>query len=189
MKIFDINGRDSINFSNIIYSLCNTSKKNLNLIYLGYNLGDEVVPFIIRTPQLQIFSFNKIDFECFSYELLLSLSEDDGIIGDFFKDLENVIINYLRDNFINSHDQIFKSLIKELVDENNKSTNVIKLKLLSRSNIKTYLYDTDSNIISPTNLNIYDKVKTVIQIVAIWRKENVFGIYIRPHQIKKSNNK
>jgi len=175
MKIFNIS--NTVNLSDIVY----TPKNNkINLIYLDYNYENKIIPFIIETPQLKLLDIFDINHECFTNELLLDL---DDTTKNFINDLENIVIDYLQTHKDEIGVKTFKSLIKQFDDD--KSINMIKLKLLSKPNLKTNVYDPDGNIITISDLYSNDYVRIIMQIVAIWEKDNVFGVYLRPYQIKK----
>ena len=65
---------------------------------------------------------------------------------------------------------------------------LLKFKLVKSKNFDTIIFNKDKKIINSCDYNNTiiggNYMKSIVEIVAIWAKDDVFGLYIRPHQFR-----
>ena len=169
-----------------------------NIIYISHN--DE--PILFETCELYCVDvIKKYDTKYSSHELLLSLTGKNdintNICKSFFESLDNKLIDTCKANMniwpFDSKNIAYKSLIR-FIDDNDKyyKNGVIKLKFIKSKNFSTLVFDENKNIVNPIDYNekfsgnLY--VKIIIELVSVWIRDGVFGLYIKLHQLKISNN-
>lgn len=192
-KIFKL---DELDFSKITYSEPDIGKTS-NIIYMTYNNNQSI---LIETPEL--YCVDKIEQNKTKYtthELIITLYGKNQKITDetkkFFENLDNKFIDLFKKNkniwLSESKNIKYKSIIRYIDEDNNYYENgVIKIKFIKTKNFTTLLFDKNKNIILQEDYekvlsgNVY--VKIIFEIVSIWIKNNIFGVYLRPYQIKVS---
>lgn len=169
-----------------------------NIIYMHYKDNN---PLLIETPAL--FCVDKIENNKTKYtthELLVTLSgkniQDTNKTKTFFQKLDEKLIQIGKQNIknwnLNDQNIMYKSLIKNIDDDNNHYKNgIIKVKFIKTKTFSTLMFDNNKQII---NIEKYNEiltgnnfVKMILELVCVWLKDNVYGIYIRLHQIKILN--
>lgn len=189
-KIFKL---DEINLNDITLS-----DLDKDIIYLHYK---ENFPILIETPSL--FCVDKIEINKNKYtthELIVTLNgkneHETFKTKTFFKKLDEKLIEIGKSNFkkmdIKVENLMYKSIIRNIDEENDYYKNgVIKMKFVKTKTFSTLLFDNDKNIVSPEKYNLVLKgnnyVKMILELVCIWFKDNVYGIYMRLHQMKIVN--
>jgi hypothetical protein len=211
IKIFKIS---EINFNNLHYTCVNVNcEKNIKIINVLYNYNNKKIPFLVEIDDLymmdDIITVKNNDIQY--YELILPLagrtSTSTNQIKHFFEMLDNKIIEDAKqhkvlwklDNGIK-----YKKIIKGIEFDNSNNifvknniqdnfvygNNLVKFKLVDTPNFHTTIFDKNRDIV---NVNDYNNkvtggqyIRSIIEVVAIWAKEDVFGLYIRPHQFKIS---
>lgn len=168
-----------------------------NIVYISHNDG----PVLLETNELYcVDGIKKCDTKYSSHELLISLTGKNNINTDiyktFFESLDNKIINIGKENIelwpFNNKNIAYKSLIRYIDDDNKYYKNgAIKLKFIKSRNFSTLIFDENKKIVNPVD---YEKilggdifVKLIIELVSIWIRDGVFGLYIKLHQLKISN--
>lgn len=206
VKIFKIN---EVNFDNIQYT--NISNQNgVNVVNVSIINNKKKLPLLVQIDDLYMpddILQSKVNGKTI-YELVLPIAgrtmEDTKSIKTFFENLDNKILNdakQYRTLWGFSDNQKYKSILRKVEFDENDNENVeenifyknglLKFKLLENSNYAPSIYDTNrTKIITNDYVNKVtggNYVKSIIEIVAIWSKNNIFGLYIRPHQFKITN--
>jgi len=198
IKIYKIN---EINLNNIIYSKPDESSET-KLIYLKYNHNSHKTPLLIQLPDLyMIDDIKELNINSnVTHEILLPIigktDETTNQVKNFIESLDNKVINDVQ-NHINiwpfkTNEIKYKLTTKHVNNTTNKiySNGILKFKLLKSKSFKTNIYKSNKEII---NDNMYKKIitgnnyiKSIIEIAAIWIKNDTVGLYIRPHQFRIS---
>ena len=189
-KIFKL---DEFNLSDLIFS-----EPVNNIIYISYN--DE--PVLLETSELYcVDAIKKCNTKYSSHELLISLTGKNDINTDicktFFELLDKKIISTGKENIeswpFDTKNIAYKSLVRFMDDDNKYYKNgTIKLKFIKSKNFSTLVFDENKNIVDPIEYekkldgNIF--VKLIIELVSIWIRDGVFGLYVKLHQLKISNS-
>lgn len=200
-KIYRIDNNE-FDFTKIQYLTPVLSDK-VNLLYPIYQDNDCGGPIIVELPEMYcIDGISKVNYGCVTHELLLTLvgktTEKTLLINNFFKEMDNKIMNDAKTNskewpFMNTTNIKFKSTIRTITDYNlskNKyyENGIIKLKLLENKNFKTKIFGPNKQVVDQNEYEkIFDRpcyLKVILEVVSIWIKDDVFGIYYKPHQIK-----
>lgn len=183
---FDIN---KLNMSRI-------DSKN-KLIYVKY----EDSPCIIQLDYLYVYdSLVEVDSKYVSHELLLPLiSTTESYTKElckFFNDLDSKMIDEGRGNIgkwpFNTTGNKYKMIVRNSESDSEVYSNgLLKLKLLKNSNFKTIVYNEEKSILKPEeykeNITNGKFMRIILEISSIWFKNGVYGVYLKPHQIKLSN--
>lgn len=176
---------DDIDLDNISYV-----KTKKNLIHIKYNNQK----LYTQTPLLYCYdNIEKVENNSYvSHQLICSTNEENNnnYTKSFFDKLDEKIIADAKLHMeewgltVNSE---FKYTIINVNDENYNCG--LKLKYLKKSQYQTKVYDENRKYISPEDyvdkfnlLNFPYGVKNIIEIVAIWIKNDVFGLYLRLRQ-------
>ncbi len=195
IKIFKAN---EIDMDKLIYLDIN---KEHNIVYIQYD-DDKYgrLPLVFELPELYMVDDMIDDGSTNSKELILTMMSrtvrDTKTVVRLFNQFDKKLISDGKKqslkwglaNSTNSNKYRYKSLVRSVDSDSRYYENgAIKLKLLNGT-FKTVVYDGDRNIVPIHN---YEKVirrnsyvKTILECVAIWIKDGVYGIYLRPHQMK-----
>ena len=164
---------------NINFNKIKLNNLNINLNKKNFLLSYENKNFIIQTPNLNLNINIKEQNEY--YELLLSFNEDknNNKFMTFLSKLDNLIL-----------DKATKEKIKyKPILRNSNNIKYIKLKLLKYNldNNLLKLIDENNKNLSINDLESDNKInlKFIIDINAIWIKNNLCGVYLKPLLIKK----
>lgn len=205
LKIYKI---EEFDLDNLIYSNPLENKgSQTKMIYIKYNdqkLG--AVPAIIQIPDLfMIDDIKTLNSKYITHEILLPLvgktTNSTKQVKNFFNALDKKIINDSECNIdiwpFDHENMKYKMLIQKLENKDKLNDNsiydngIIKFKLIKSKEFKTNVFTSDKNKIKT---KYYEDIisggcyiKSIIEIVAIWIKDNIFGIYIRPHQFRVSD--
>jgi hypothetical protein len=171
---------------------------------LKYNDEDNnLKPPMIQLPDLYMNDdIKRLDSNYVTYEILLPLLSRNinttQLVKSFFQSLDNKIVQDAKqyNTLWNLNPNIkYKMLIKNIEGDNVDNiydNGIIKLKFIKSKGFNTRVYDCNKNIIKEKYYtqtltgNCY--IKSIIELVAIWIKDEVFGLYIRPHQLKVTDS-
>ena len=197
-KIFKLNELD---LSKITFS-----EPNNNIIYTSYNNEH---PILFETPELYcVDKINKNKTKYSTHEQLVTLKSryenDTNMCKNFFEQLDNKLIETGKKNInmwpFNTKFINYTSLIR-FIDNNDNGNNrnneyyengVIKVKFIRSKKFNTLVFDENKNIVESNNYEnvlcggIY--VKMILEIISVWVRDNVYGIYLKLHQLKITNN-
>ena len=175
------------------------------LIYIQY-CDDENrrIPCMLFIDYLYISdNIKNINSKYISHELILPLISTNERYSDevslFFTQLDSKLIEDGKKNInnwpFNSNKIKYKMIVKNMENDDSKmyENGLIKLKLINSNSFKTVVYDDDKKKIP---LISYDDcitsgkyVKMIIELSSIWFKNGIYGLYMKPHQLKISNSK
>lgn len=176
---------EDIDLTNITYSYTNGK----NLIYVKHNDNGKRNPLFLELDYMKIIGgIHNLNNQCLTDELFLNVTPD---IKNFFDALDKKIVKDSRKNIASwpfGNNNIKYKMFVKTMDVNNETTDVIKLKFVKTKNVKTVVYNQDKKIVHESEYNnvFYHGLyaKTIIEIVAIWFKGGVFGLYVRPRQLR-----
>lgn len=197
----------NIDFNNITYGK-KTSDNNIDIINIQYiDKNGYRNPFFVQIDDLYMTDdVQEIkDMRGITHEILLSLisrnTQKTEEIKDFFEALDNKFMEDAKKNDWGVKDtDKYKTYIKNIdtdgYEEKEEIKNyiynngLIKLKLIKSKKMRTIVFDKKKNIINEEHyMNVLkggNYIKSIIEIVSIWKKDDVFGVYIRPHQMRIS---
>jgi hypothetical protein len=187
---------EEIDFNKIIKT--NIDKNSdIPLSYILYddeNIGK--TPLVLETPYIYITNdIIKLNNDFINYELLLSListnKNDTKLIRNFFGNLDKKTVELVKndkDKFNFSSNNIkYKALVRNYENDGNEE-NILKIKLHKSKIFTTKAFDENKDLIRSTNYNNFFKegifCKLILEVYAIWINNNIFGLYLKPHQIK-----
>lgn len=192
-KIFKVH---EIDLDNIIYSVPSHSKKNTSSIYISYNHNNINRPLLIETYELYCYeNINETKSKSVPYELLLSLASTSdkktSQIKEFIDNLDKKMISDAKNKclFPNTNNLTYKVLLRKNEDNKHYNNGSIKIKFINNNEFNTHVFD-ENKVLQTTKQyhNIFSPpcvVKVILEVVSLWKnKNNVFGIYLRPHQLK-----
>uniref|UniRef100_A0A6C0ABR5 Uncharacterized protein n=1 Tax=viral metagenome TaxID=1070528 RepID=A0A6C0ABR5_9ZZZZ len=167
---------DQIDFNLIDYS--ETYSSNAKYCHhVRYNKKE----FFLKTPPMRIdtlFVKKKI------IEIGLEISVE---LDNFFKELDNKLVNDFKEE--NGY-KVFKVTTKKMLLESGVYSRGLKLKLPNTENFKTLIYNKNKEIIDSSELKINSYIRIGLELSSVWCNQNgVFGLYLKPHQIKLESNK
>lgn len=208
LKIYKLK---DVDFSRIVYSKPILSK-NKTSIYTSYDDVDVgKIPLIFQVPSLYCpENIIPIRSEHITHELLVPLIGINQKVTDdtikFFKEFDNKIIKdtkkYKKKWNITGTKLQYKVIIKLVESDDYIFKNgVIKIKFIKTKSFKTDIYVKKNKTSGEySNNNKYklvnDKqkykdifngncyVKILMECVSIWYKDNTFGVYLKPHQVR-----
>lgn len=172
----------NIDFNKIQFSKIKKNNKK-KVIYLNYDNDN----FVIQTPSLNCIKKPFKLSECL-WDLELPLEgEKEKKINEFIiflKKLDQFIIKLAKENskewFYDVDNATYLNSIRESALDKYKN-GFIKLKIVNSDNFKTLIKKDNKYKISVKDINEDYKLKSILQIYAVWIKpNNQFGIYFRP---------
>lgn len=188
------------------------SEPNNNIIYTSLDNKD---PVLFETPELYcVDKINKNRTKYSTHELLVTLfsknRNDTEMCKDFFELLDNKLINIGKNNInnwpFNSKNVTYKSIIRfydmnqtnniltqeEIKNNEYYKNGIIKVKFIKSKKFNTLVFGKNKNIIKPDDYenilsgNMY--IKMILELVSVWIRDDVYGIYLKLHQVKIINN-
>lgn len=148
-----------------------------------------------ETPELHCIDIIKESRTKYStHELLVTLNGKDNnstlVCVNFFNNLDKKIITDCKKNIgilsSNKTNKImYKSIIQHIDDDNDEYDNgVLRIKF----NKRTLVFDSDNKLVTQDQYNkIFDGdtyVKMIFELASLWLIDNIFGVYLKLHQIK-----
>ncbi len=136
-------------------------------------------PILLKTDVLKC-RINKKKTKFSEYELLISGSD-----VDFFLSLDNMIVNLGKLNKTTwPFDTNKKIKYKSLIDSNGS----VVFKIINSKDFNTLIFDEKGIVIPSSHLldNVYAKL--TFEPVGIWFNNNIFGVYLRLHEVKLDKN-
>lgn len=165
IKIYNINDFD--------LNILTLKPKSNHLIYFHPS------PILLKTSTLQC-KINKNKTKFSEYELFISGSDI-----DFFLSLDNMIINLGKLNKITwPFDTNRKIKYKSLIDSNG----YVVFKIINSKDFNTLIFDKKGIIISSSHLLDIIYAKLTFEPVGIWFNNNIFGVYLRLHEVRLDKN-
>jgi hypothetical protein len=164
---------EDINFNNIVFKK-DKMIKGKKFIFLKYK-DNSINNFVIQLSKINktnIINSNEIEFEISNNNLSTFLNKLDDYIISTAKDNSSKWFDHIDDlSSINYH--------RILNNSNN-----IKLKIINNETFKTNIILDNENITNLDNINLANtKSKIILEIYAIWIKNNTFGLLLRPINI------
>lgn len=196
VKIYKL---EEFNLNRLIYSNPDESS-DTNLIYIKYNdekLGP--VPAMIQIPELfMIDDIKDLQSKYTTHEILLTIVaktfHTTTMVKNFFKSLDKKIVddatNYLNIWPFTGNEIKYKMIVRTVDNYMNRiyDNGIIKLKFIRSKGFKTTVYTTNKECIKKMHykdiLSGGCYVKSIVELVAIWIKGCVFGLYLKPHQFR-----
>jgi hypothetical protein len=198
MKTKKVCNMNDINISNISYTFMDN-----NMAYIHY---DNMDSFFIETPDLYcINGINEINSKYATHELYITLNSKEMVVSDntkiFFETLDNKFIEdgkiykniwFAQLGDLNDKKIKYKSIVRYTDNDQESMCNdrFIKIKFLKTNNFSTLVFNKNREIINRNKYSrIFSKncyVKLILECSAIWIKGAVYGVHIRPHQIRVS---
>lgn len=159
----------------------------LNQMYISY--ADE--PFLVYLPgMLFLNGLITTQSKCCPNAIYLKLKGETEEITDqvldFFKGLDTKMILDGKENkedwpFIGK-DIEYKTLVKNI------DGLTVKLKFINNGNISTKVFNTDGDLVSKNDYDIYFQgpcfIKSVLEIVSVWFKKGMYGLHVKLHQLE-----
>jgi len=169
---------EDINFNNIVFKK-DKMIKGKKFIFLKYK-DNSINNFVIQLSKINktnIINSNEIEFEISNNNLSTFLNKLDDYIISTAKDNSSKWFDHIDDlSSINYH---------RILNNNNN----IKLKIINNETFKTNIILDNENITNLDNINLANinlantKSKIILEIYAIWIKNNTFGLLLRPINI------
>jgi len=167
-----------IDFKNIIIKKTKTTN-NKQIFFLKYK-DNKTNNFVIQLSKLinnNIISSNEIEYEINNTKLI-----------EFLNKLDDHIINIGKNNA----DEWFKHLVdkstinyQRIIQDNN----TIKLKIFDNESLKTVVSLNGDLILDFNDIDVdVTQAKVILEIYAIWIKNNNFGLLVRPININITYN-
>lgn len=163
------------------------SKKKNNIIFLSKD-GN---PILLETPELYcVDKIEEIKTKYSTHSLLVTLCGKDD---NFFEALDDKFVADGKKNMDKwgTRGFIYKSIVRNVDDKDSGDcydNGAVKLKFIKSKNFNTLVFDENKNIINPSDysnkLNGDMYIKTILELVGLWFRDNVYGIYIKLHQVK-----
>ena len=195
-KIYKMN---EVNLDKIVYSKPVSYNKDISSINISYN--DPVhgnVPFLVQSPPLYCADgIIKTGSNSITHELLLCLhsktEENTAQVKSFFEKLDKKFIMDAKNKYSwdeNSKKLTYKVLMRQTNDANPLHSNgVLKIKFIKNNGFETRVFSKNRSIIHKDNyMETFSNkcyVKLIMECVSLWKnKSNIFGLYIRPHQVR-----
>lgn len=174
---------------------------DIPIVYTLYNDPESGrIPLIFQTPEMYLSSdIVDLNYKFVTHELILSLIgktvRTTKAIRQFFEGLDDKIFNSGKKNKdewpFSDNDIKYKSLIRYL-DDDDPSSGVLKIKILRSKTFTTKIFDENREIIRSSRYNTEIKegcyCKLILECVSAWINGDVFGLYLRPHQIRVSKS-
>jgi len=172
MNVLEPYSVSSIDFNNIIFK---TPKiiKNKKIIFLKYK-NKKNSNFVIQLSNLvnnYIIDSNEIEFEIKNNKVI-----------DFLNNLDNFIIKQTKTNlneWFNHIDDLSSIDYQRIIN----GDNIIKLKILNNDSFKTKVTLNDEEIDDFNEIDENVSAKTIVEVYAIWIKNNSFGLLLRTIKI------
>lgn len=208
IKVYKTN---EIEFDNIVYMNVerNDVIKTINIQYID-NITKNRVPLLVQLDDMYMFDdIQEISDDnsktknkhLISHEIILPLVSktisSTKSIKKFFMELDKKMINDAKqhiDIWEFPKEQIkYKALIRYIEDSDNDiyDNGVVKFKILNSKKFTTKIYNKNKELIRPEYYKEYmsggNYIKSVVEIVSVWIKNDIFGLYIRPHQLRVSS--
>jgi hypothetical protein len=169
MSVLEPYNISSIDFNNILFKLPKIIK-NKKIIFLKYKKSNNFVVQLSKLTNHYISESNEIEFDV-----------ENNII-EFLNNLDNFIINEAKknsDKWFNHIDDKSSIDYQRILNNNN----TIKLKILDNENFKTIVTLNDEEICDFNNISENISGKVIIEVYAVWIKNNSFGLLLRPIKI------
>ncbi|ARF09460.1 hypothetical protein Indivirus_1_83 [Indivirus ILV1] len=165
-KIYDINDFD---LNTLILK-----PKNEHLIYFYPS------PILLKTQNLYCKILKK-KTKYSMYEIIISNFNSKT---DFFSLLDKMIVEMAKSNKIKlPFDQNEKIKYKSLIGPDGN----ISFKIINSKDFNTIIFDKKNIIIHGSYLQNEIYAYLVFELVGIWCNDNIFGIYLRLHQVKEKH--
>jgi hypothetical protein len=170
----------SIDYNNIVLKRIKTVK-NKKIIFLKYNSDNRINNFVTQISKLkvtEILSASEMECEIFS---------DDSFA--FLEGLDDYIKNIILENKTKWFDDNIEMLQYQRILQDNLS---LQIKIINNSDFTTQINFNDEQIENFETLpDVEMTAKIILEIYAIWIKNNKCGILIRPINVdikQKDNN-
>ena len=178
-----------LDFNNIDINLIEFSDYDDNLIipkYENNNIFFECIGMVDN--------FYEAKTKYSTYELIII---PDDMTKQFITNLDGRIVDMAIENINNwiinkEKPFLYKSPMKDKNNAQNVSSQIIKLKIMNSKDFKTLLFDENNKMIS---YNTYSqkmtkgiKIRIILELASLWMRENILGVYLKVHQIKKLKN-
>lgn len=205
---------DELDFDKIHYTNVDSDNRyNIKIINMLYIHNNKKIPLLIEIDDLYMMDdiISTGENHEIILPLIGRSSNVTTKVKTFFETLDNKVINDAKQYKViwNLNDNIkYKKIVKDVELDDNKQQNdifvknsddqnytnfmynngLIKFKLVQSDNFNTIIFDKNKNIINKkdyvNSITGGNYIKSIVEIVAIWAKEDIFGLYIRPHQFK-----
>jgi hypothetical protein len=192
---------EDIDLDKIIYMNADLSS-DVKIIHLQYIDNNGRYPLLIQIDNLyMIDDIQKVsNKKCITHEVILPLvgknAKSSEKVKNFFESIDKKIIcdakNYVNIWPFDTKNIKYKALIRYVDGVNNRmyDNGVIKLKFIRSKNFKTRIYNKKKTPVEESQyteiFNGSCYVKSIVEIVSVWIKNGIFGLYVRPHQLKVS---
>ena len=133
------------------------------------------------------YPIENINSKYVTHEIIIEL---DKKTLDFMERLDRKMIEIgstqLKDKFKKNKTIKYQSIVRDIKDEGKKT---MKIKLIKSKNFMTMVFDNQNKLINMTEdydlyFNGQNHIKIILEISKIWIRDNIFGLYLKPHQIK-----
>ena len=172
MNVLEPYSVSSIDFNNIIFKPPKIIK-NKKIIFLKYK-NKKNSNFVIQLSNLvnnYIIDSNEIEFEIKNNKVI-----------DFLNNLDNFIIKQTKTNlneWFNHIDDLSSIDYQRIIN----GDNIIKLKILNNDSFKTKVTLNDEEIDDFNEIDENVSAKSIVEVYAIWIKNNSFGLLLRTIKI------
>ena len=187
---------DEIDFNKIIYSKSFMYNKKISSINVAYLDNNRHNPLLIQLPSL--YSDEGIYELCakaITHELPLSIvckTEELTIkVKQFLNSLDTKFMNdykIKKYTWDTDNELVYKMLVRKSDNEDRYPNGIFKIKFIKSNDFSTSVYYKNRKTIHVDEYRkaFNDKcyVKIILECVSLWRNRNVFGLYLRPHQIR-----
>lgn len=185
---------DEIDFDKITYSKPVDYNRNISSIYISYDKN----PLLVQLPGLFCADgIEKVNNRSISHELLLTLNSSSDAktnsIKTFLENLDRKLIVDAKTKYSwgeNAGKLTYKVIVRQSNNDNPLYDNgVLKIKFIKSNGFNTMVYNSNREVVPEShyhdtfNDNCY--VSMILEFVSLWKnKSGVFGVYIRPHQVR-----
>lgn len=190
MKIYKCN---EVEMERIVLSQPDT-RTGAGLIYIQYDEEGRRRPLIVEMPEIYVAEdMRAIESRYVTHELILPLKgkkrRETERMRSFFNELDEKMIEEGKKNLktwpFKKKEVRYKMLVRTAEEYKN---GIIKVKLVKSKNFRTRVFDEEKKLLKEQEyekkVRAGDYVRMILEIVSIWIQGGVFGIYMRPHQLK-----
>lgn len=190
---------EEIDLDRIVYSKPVSYNKDISSIHISYN--DPIcgnVPLLIQSPPMYCTDgITKTNSNSITHELLLCIQSKTekytSQMKSFFEQLDKKLIIDAKNKYSwdeNTKKLTYKVLMRQTNDTDPFHSNgILKIKFIKSNGFETRVFNKNKSVVHQENYTeaFSNKcyVKLIMECASLWKnKTNIFGLYIRPHQVR-----
>lgn len=165
---------------NKIYNL---EEFDLNTLLLKHK-NDRLIYFrpspILLMTKMELCKITKIKTKYSEYEISVS-----SLDLDFFSSFDQMLIKLGKENKTSwPFDPNIKIKYKSLVDFDGN----VKFKIIQSKDFNTIIFNKNGELVSSIDLSKEINARLIFEPVGIWFNDNIYGVYLRLHEIRIKDN-